>query len=229
MRGIISQSNFLPWRGYFACLREVEILIMYDSEQYTRRDWRNRNKIWNNESWEWLSVPIQSKGNYLSAINSIKLFDSSAIPSAINRIKNRYAAYSKTQGYEFVIKLLSESTVYEYLSDVNKFTTSKICEYLKIDLKIFTQEIDFQKMDKNMKLIQICNNFGIQRYFTGPTSRSYIDEEIFAKNGIEVTYFNFDNLIKTTDPVEYSIAHYIITEDMQRLLNLTTLRQSPRQ
>ena len=41
----IVQSSYIPWRGYFDLIREVDEFILFDDMQYTRRDWRNRNKI----------------------------------------------------------------------------------------------------------------------------------------------------------------------------------------
>ena len=41
----IAQSNYIPWKGYFDQIASVEEFVIYDSVQYTRRDWRNRNKI----------------------------------------------------------------------------------------------------------------------------------------------------------------------------------------
>ena len=41
---VITQSNYLPWRGYFDLIRSADELILLDCVQYTRRDWRNRIK-----------------------------------------------------------------------------------------------------------------------------------------------------------------------------------------
>jgi hypothetical protein len=41
----ISQSNYIPWKGYFDSIAQVDEFILYDDMQYTKRDWRNRNKI----------------------------------------------------------------------------------------------------------------------------------------------------------------------------------------
>ena len=224
--GIISQSNFLPWRGYFASLRKVETLVFYDTEQYTRRDWRNRNRIWNGNDWEWLSAPVQSKGNYLTPINSMKLLNVEVVPSVISRIKDRYRMYSRTEGFDFVIKMLSDARKFEFLSDINQFTTKRVCEYLKIELEFLNQEIDYKKIDKSLKLIKICQDFRIQNYFTGPSGKNYLDDEEFKKAGVEVSYFDFDDLEHTTDSVEYSIIHHIIVENLEKLLSLTTFRNS---
>ena len=41
----ISQSNYIPWKGYFDLISSVDEFVLYDDVQFTRRDWRNRNKI----------------------------------------------------------------------------------------------------------------------------------------------------------------------------------------
>jgi hypothetical protein len=40
----ILQSNYIPWKGYFDLIDSVDDFVIYDEVQYTRRDWRNRNK-----------------------------------------------------------------------------------------------------------------------------------------------------------------------------------------
>ena len=41
----IIQSSYIPWRGYFDIINSVDEFILLDDTQYTKRDWRNRNKI----------------------------------------------------------------------------------------------------------------------------------------------------------------------------------------
>ena len=224
--GVVSQSNFLPWRGYFAGLREVDNIIFYDTEQYTRRDWRSRNRIANGMDWEWLSLPVQSKGHFLSPINTIKLVETNALVKLIHKVKDRYKEYSSTKGFDFVVELLSEATKFVYLSEINQFTTKKICNYLKIDINFFEPKVTLQSLDKNSKLINVCNEFKIQHYFSGPSSKNYLDEVSFNNAGIKVSYFNFDLLEPTTDLVEFSIIHHIIREDFDKLLALTTFSHS---
>jgi hypothetical protein len=44
-KAIITQSNYIPWKGYFDSIRKVDVFVVYDDMQYTKRDWRNRNLI----------------------------------------------------------------------------------------------------------------------------------------------------------------------------------------
>lgn len=63
----ISQSNYIPWKGYFDMTAYVDEFVLYDDVQYTRRDRRNRNKIKTPVGLSWLTVPVQVKGKFLSS------------------------------------------------------------------------------------------------------------------------------------------------------------------
>ena len=58
--GII-QPNYMPWRGYFDFIHNVDFFIFYDDVRYTRRDLRNRNKIKTSKGVEWLTVPVNDE------------------------------------------------------------------------------------------------------------------------------------------------------------------------
>ena len=53
----ILQSNYIPWKGYFDNIAQVDEFIIYDDMQYTKRDWRNRNKIKTPQGLKWMSIP----------------------------------------------------------------------------------------------------------------------------------------------------------------------------
>ena len=56
--GII-QPNYLPWRGYFDFIHEVDVFVFLDDVQYTPRDWRSRNRVkMPDGSCRWITVPV---------------------------------------------------------------------------------------------------------------------------------------------------------------------------
>ena len=71
----IVQSNYIPWKGYFDLIAAVDEFVIYDDVQYTRRDWRNRNKIKTPHGLLWLTVPVQVKGKYLQRIRDAEIAD----------------------------------------------------------------------------------------------------------------------------------------------------------
>ena len=69
----ILQSNYIPWKGYFDLINMVDEFILYDDMQYTRRDWRNRNKIKTPQGLQWLTIPVEIKGKFFQKINETKV------------------------------------------------------------------------------------------------------------------------------------------------------------
>ena len=64
----ISQSNYIPWKGYFDLIAYVDEFVIYDEMQYTKDDWRNRNKIKIKNDSLWLTVPVKVKGKLFQKI-----------------------------------------------------------------------------------------------------------------------------------------------------------------
>ncbi len=57
----VLQSSYIPWKGYFDIINDVDFFIFYDDVQYTKNDWRNRNIIKTPNGKLWLTIPIGSK------------------------------------------------------------------------------------------------------------------------------------------------------------------------
>ena len=54
----ILQSNYIPWKGYFDLISKVDEFVIYDDVQFTKNDWRNRNKIKTPKGLEWITIPV---------------------------------------------------------------------------------------------------------------------------------------------------------------------------
>jgi hypothetical protein len=226
MRGIVSQSNFLPWRGYFASLRESDICVFYDTQQYTRRDWRNRNLLISNNSPIWVTLPVKTSGEYFAPINKISLANDSAVLNVIEKISGIYGKFSKTNGYALILDLLTDCKNFTHLTDVNQFLTRKIAEYLDIETDFKADMNSPPDGDKNQKLIKACLAFGISHYISGPSANSYLDTPDFMSNGISIEIANFQRLPITGVNPEPSIAHWIITMSREECVELTTFSNS---
>jgi len=62
-RVAILQSNYIPWKGYFDLIRAVDLFIVLDEVQFTKNDWRNRNRIKTPAGPRWLSIPVATAAN----------------------------------------------------------------------------------------------------------------------------------------------------------------------
>ena len=57
----ILQSNYIPWKGYFDMINAVDEVILYDGMQYTKNDWRNRNKVKTPQGTAWLAISVRQE------------------------------------------------------------------------------------------------------------------------------------------------------------------------
>ena len=88
---MITQSNYIPWKGYFESINLVDEFIIYDDMQYTKRDWRNRNKIKTSTGNVWLTIPVEVKGKYFQKINETKISEKDWNITHWNTIINAYS------------------------------------------------------------------------------------------------------------------------------------------
>jgi hypothetical protein len=58
----VLQSNYIPWKGYFDLIHDVDLFIFRDDVQYTKGDWRNRNRIKTGTGPRWLTIPVGTDG-----------------------------------------------------------------------------------------------------------------------------------------------------------------------
>src|SRR4051795_9823692 len=91
-RVAVVQSNYIPWKGYFDLINRVDEFVLYDDRQYTRRDWRNRNRIKTPSGPVWLTIPVQVKGRYLQRIDETLACGSGWARSHFDTLRQSYRA-----------------------------------------------------------------------------------------------------------------------------------------
>jgi hypothetical protein len=129
---VITQSNYIPWRGYFDMLRSADEIVLLDSVQYTKRDWRNRNQIKTGKGPLWLTIPVEVKGRYFQAIDETRIADSEWATKHIRAIEGAYAgAVHFKEIAPWLFRLVREAAAEPLLSSVNTHLLQAICEILK--------------------------------------------------------------------------------------------------
>ena len=102
----ISQSNYIPWKGYFDLINKVDEFILYDDAQFTRRDWRNRNKIKTPNGLQWLTIPVDVKGKYFQKINETRISDKNWGVKHWHQIKQNYSKARSFKKYKDIFEKL---------------------------------------------------------------------------------------------------------------------------
>ena len=188
----IVQSNYIPWRGYFDLINSADEFILYDDMQYTRRDWRNRNIIKSARGPIWLTIPVQVKGKYLQTIKHTEVADENWARDHWNAIVHNYSRASCFSDYRDLFEDLYLGSREKFLSQINYRFISGICRILGIKTNIsFSMNYDLMG-SKTERLVNLCKQTGATNYLTGPAARTYLDEELFAREGISVSYIDYD-------------------------------------
>ena len=189
----IVQSNFIPWRGYFSLIRSVDEFIILDSVQYTRRDWRNRNKIKSQNGVQWLTIPTQSKGNYSAKVNEIRTLDSTWKDDHLNKLKILYGKSPFFDQFFPILQRAYGSESVENLSDFNVRLLKEICCYLGFTPTITLDTNFSESLGSNQRLINLCKATGGQVYVTGPKAKSYLAEDDFTSQGLNIEWFTYSD------------------------------------
>jgi hypothetical protein len=192
------QSSYLPWLGFFEQMARCDVFVIYDDLQYTRKDWRNRNRIKTPQGPMWLTVPVVVKGLHRPRINDVPIDHSSSWArrhwKALSMNYSRARYFAEHAG--FFERLYSQK--WTYLADLNR----AIIDYLQTRLHIQTcvlyssehgLEREFEEQyppgaNATDRIHYLCSRFGATWFYEGASGRQYIQEARLARSGIKIMY-----------------------------------------
>jgi hypothetical protein len=184
LRAGIIQPNYIPWRGYFDFISCCDVFLFSDTVQYTRRDWRNRNKIKFPNGVSWLSVPVKY-APVDTPIHDIEVVEG----WADSHRKALSLSFSKSPYHKVAMDLWeSGSLASSKLSVIDISLTRVICEFLGINTKtLCASELGISGVKTDL-LIDVCRKVGADRYLSGPAAKAYLEEKKMNDAGIEVEW-----------------------------------------
>ena len=189
----IIQSNYIPWKGYFDAINSVDELILYDDMQYTKNDWRNRNKIKSAQGYQWLTIPIDVKGKLFQKINQAKASEHYK-GWRIKHWKTIQINYAKSpyfKTYKDAFEYLYLGTNEMFLSKINYSFIRLINSLLGITTPIRWSSEFILNEERNERLVELCKETSATDYYSGPAAKSYLNETLFKQAGIKVHYLNY--------------------------------------
>ncbi|WP_117423336.1 WbqC family protein [Mycobacterium marinum] len=188
----IVQSNYVPWRGYFDMIAFVDEFIIYDDMQYTKRDWRNRNRIKTSQGLQWITVPVQVKGRFHQKIRETLIDGTDWAKAHWRALEFNYgAAHHYAEIADWLAPIYLDER-YEDLSSLNRRLLEAICGYLGIVTRL-TNSWDYTLAEgKTERLADLCQQAEATEYVSGPAARSYVDEHVFDELGIQLTWFDYE-------------------------------------
>ena len=184
------QSNYIPWKGYFDIIHDVDLFIFYDDVQFTKNDWRNRNKIKSSSGVQWLTIPAGTDLNRL--ICEVRLEDKSWQKKHWKTIVHNYGKAPFFSLYGDFFREVYLERKWDTLSGINQFLIKSIsAEILGIETE-FRDSMQYNPKGKGSgRLLDLLVKAGARSYISGPSAKDYIDEKSFADANIQLIYKDY--------------------------------------
>lgn len=190
---VILQSSYIPWKGYFDLMNAADVFVLFDEVQYSKGDWRNRNRIVINGAAKWLTIPVASSGTFGTAIAEIRVSDPGWARKHWRSIQQAYARAPFFATYrEGLEAAFATAGAQPHLSAINRTLLGHLAPLLGIGTEIRdSTDIPRTREDPVERLIELCQAHGATRYLSGPAAQAYIDPARFEAAGITLAYADY--------------------------------------
>lgn len=188
----IIQSSYLPWKGYFDIIHDVDTFVFYDCVQFTKRDWRTRNYIKTPTGRQLIFVPVH--GTTTLPINQITVDNSTRWAERhLQSLERNYCHSEYFDQYRFLLDEFYRERRWSSLSELNQYVIKRISEILGIKtMFIDSQELQL-KGAKTERLINALTKLTADLYVSGPAAQNYLKPEQFEQAGITLIYKDYSN------------------------------------
>lgn len=192
MRLGMMQPYFFPYPGYFGLIHATDQWVVFDTAQYIRRGWVNRNRILSTggRPWKYVRVPVRNCPP-TTPIRNILIDDRQ---NWRQQLLNDLDAYRLARAPRY-------ADVRSFLSDVLDVQTESLCELL---VHILNACCDRLGLTFNHRLFSDCNiacpeamqpgdwalhtaaQLNAETYINPPGGRDLFDETAFCKRGVQL-------------------------------------------
>jgi hypothetical protein len=191
MRVAVLQPSYLPWLGYFEQIHRADLFVFLNDVQYTKSDWRNRNRIKTPQGAAWISVPVRRLGLQRRICETLIDYATPWTERHVNLLREHYR---KAPHFKRVMEVIGPHLA------ANPLLLQDLAIGLILDLARFmgipantlrSSELEVGETDRNDRLIAICRRVGATELYESAAGRAYMDLPRFAAAGIRVVFQDY--------------------------------------
>lgn len=192
LRICIIQSCYIPWKGFFDLIARCDEYVVYDSAQFVKGHWHNRNRIKTANGLKWLTIPVATSGRLGQRIDQVEIEK----PWADQHWRALELAYKRAPFFEQLAPTVK--TWYEgaekqtRLTDVNAIFLHGMARLFGLKTRIVRDDAYPAEGAKTARLVGILRAAGADRYLSGPTARAYLDEVLLESSGITTEWMSYE-------------------------------------
>lgn len=195
MKLAINQPYFFPYLGYFSLIDNVDEFILFDTPQFIRHGWIERNQILKPTGEPlYIKVPL-IKHKRETPIIDIQIRNSE---NWQDKIFAQLVPYKKWAPFYFeVVNLLKEIFSFETdsITELNYHSLTKVCEYIgiKTPIKIWSKmNVEIGEVrEADEWALKICKALKADTYINPKDGISFFDVKKYQKENINIQFLDF--------------------------------------
>jgi hypothetical protein len=199
MKVAIMQPYFFPYIGYIQLINAVDEFILFDTVQFIRHGWIERNRLIQRDGKEfYVKVPLEKKSRN-TLIKDTKINQSIEWKEQILAQLTHYK--KKAPFYQSVVNLVNEALNIDTNSivNLNNHSLLQICKYLDINtpIRVWSEmgiRIEEAKNPDEWAL-NICREIGAKEYINPFGGLDFFDRTKYLKQNIDIKFLESDDII----------------------------------
>lgn len=189
MRIAIMQPYFLPYLGYFQLISAVDRFVIYDTIQFTKKGWINRNQLLRDGAAVMFTLPVRKGSDYLNVVDR-HLADDFDPRTLLNQIAG---AYRKAPQFAGTMPLIEAILQYRSsnLFDFLLHSLRQCCDHLNIATPLLLSskvEDGPPRLQGQSRVIDICRRLDGTVYINPPGGRALYAADEFAAQGLGLQF-----------------------------------------
>jgi hypothetical protein len=188
LKTAIMQPYFLPYIGYFQLIAAVDLFIVYDNAQYTKKGWINRNRVLRDGQAVLFSLPLKSDSDFLDICDR-ELSVSFVRDKLLNQLTSTYRRapyFAQTVPLLERILRYADSNLFRFL----EHSIIETCAHLDISTEIrrsSTVAIDHRLKGQD-KVLALCEAVGASTYINAIGGTELYSRDVFQARDIELKF-----------------------------------------
>lgn len=190
MRVAISQSNYIPWKGYFDLIHDADVFVFYDDVQYTKSSWRNRNRVKAPQGAQWLTIPVGAAIH--RRVEDVAIEDRHWQRRHWRTLRQLYAKAPFFERYRAFLEEVYEKREWRSLAQLNRFLIEAVARQFLGIRTVFRCAQDYPAQGRNEdRVLNLLKALGADTYVSGPAAKAYLHPERFQAAGIELVWKDY--------------------------------------
>ncbi len=189
------QVGYLPWLGFFSKIASADLFCSFDSVQYEKNGWINRNQIKTANGPLMLTVPVNGKNHFEKRICEVEIAGGSNWTR--KHMRSIELAYRKAPHFDqhfagvgAILDLYADGGL---LNDLNLDMLRYFLRALGLQVPIVNSSDYEFRGSKSLLLLDMCVQLRATAFIFGGEGERYADKQAFHEAGIQPWFQKYEH------------------------------------